>query len=166
MNCDAQYYCFLGKRKRSRLRHSRIMWFYSPYDERVRTHVIQRIFAALELCYPWGHSLHKIFNRHTMNASYKTLANVSKQIAISSSSRNIMTHRKPLRPQPRVPFPPGPAQQQPAPPPVTRSMSAQATSLTPPTLATPALAPARASSTTLHLNALCEPMWSIPAYLI
>ena len=61
------------------------MWFYPPYDERVRTHVIQRMFAALELCYPWGHRLHKIFNRHTINASYKTLANMSEQIVIHNS---------------------------------------------------------------------------------
>ena len=97
---------------------------------------------------------------------------MSKQIAIHNYNiikeynQKLATQQTP---QPRVPFPPGPPQQQPAPPPgppVTRSMSARAASLTPPTLATPAPAPARARYTPLHLNALCEPMWSIPAYLI
>ena len=140
-----------NKKRKSRPRHSRIMWFNPPYDEWVRTNVIQRMFAALERCYPRGHRLHKIFNRHTIKASYRTLANMSKQIAIHNSiiikdyNTKLATQQTP---QPRVPFPPGPPQQ-PAPPPgppVTRSMSARAASLTPPTLATPALAPARASS--------------------
>ena len=74
-----------NKKKRSRPRHNRIYWFNPPYDERVRTNVIQRMFAALERCYPRGHRLNKIFNRHTIKASYRTLANMSKQIAIHNS---------------------------------------------------------------------------------
>ena len=43
------------------------------------------MFATLERCYPQGHRLHKIFNWHTIKASYRTLANMSKQTAINNS---------------------------------------------------------------------------------
>ena len=144
-----------NKKKRSRPRHSRIFWFNPPYDERVRTNVIQRMFAALEKCYPRGHRLHKIFNRHTIKASYRTLANMQVNVQIHNSiiikeyNQKLVTQQPA---QPRVPPGPGPHHQQPAPPPgppVTRSMSARAASLTPPTLSTPAPALARASSTPL-----------------
>ena len=43
------------------------------------------MFATLERCNPQGHRLHKIFNWHTLKASYRTLANMSKQTAIQNS---------------------------------------------------------------------------------
>ena len=98
-----------NKKKRSRPRHSRIYWFNPPYDERVRTNVIQRMFASLERCYPRGHRLHNIFNRHTIKASYRTLANMSKQIAIHNSIVIKEYNNNHITQQPRVPFPLGPA---------------------------------------------------------
>ena len=139
-----------------------------PVDfKRVRTNVIRRMFAALEQCYPRGHRLHKIFNRHTIKASYRTLANMSKQIAIHNSIVIKEYNNNHITQQPRVPFPPGPPQQQPpvpAPPgpPLTRSR-ARAASVAPAPLVTPAPAPARALSTPSTVTLTVTPNTDTPS---
>ena len=90
--------------KKSRPRHKRQFWYNPPFDGRVNTHVIQRMFAALDKCYPPGHRLHNLFNRHTVKASYRTLANMSKQLAIHNSviikeyNNNLVCQQQPCVP--------------------------------------------------------------------
>ena len=67
-------------RSRSRRRRE-VIWFNAPYCMSVETKIGQRFFAILDTCFPVGHQLHRIFNRHTVQLSYRTMPNFATIIA-------------------------------------------------------------------------------------
>ena len=68
-----------GSRKRSRKRQ--IFWFNPVFCKRVETNVGAQFLKILDTTIPHGHVLHKLFNRHTVKVSYRTLGNLSKTIS-------------------------------------------------------------------------------------
>ena len=68
-----------GRRKRSRKRQ--IFWFNPVFCKRVETNVGAQFLNILDTTIPRGHVLHKLFNRHTVKVSYRTLGNLAKTIS-------------------------------------------------------------------------------------
>ena len=72
-----------GRRKRSRKRQ--IFWFNPVFCKRVETNVGAQFLNILDTTIPRGHVLHKLFNRHTVKVSYRTLGNLAKTISTHNS---------------------------------------------------------------------------------
>ena len=72
-----------GRRKRSRKRQ--IFWFNPVFCKRVETNVGAQFLKILDTTIPRGHVLHKLFNRHTVKVSYRTLGNLAKTISTHNS---------------------------------------------------------------------------------
>merc|ERR1711878_174331 len=72
-----------GRQKRSRKRQ--IFWFNPVFDKRVETNVGAQFLKILDTTIPRGHVLHKLFNRHTVKVSYRTLGNLAKTISTHNS---------------------------------------------------------------------------------
>ena len=68
-----------GRRKKSRKRQ--IFWFNPVFDKQVETNVGAEFLKILDTTIPRGHVLHKLFNRHTVKISYRTLGNLAKTIS-------------------------------------------------------------------------------------
>ena len=68
-----------GRRKRSRKRQ--ILWFNPVFCKRVETNVGAQFLKILDTTIPRGHVLYKLFNRHTVKVSYRTLGNLAKTIS-------------------------------------------------------------------------------------
>ena len=86
---------------------SREFWYNPPWDDRVSGCVIRRMFSALDECYPPGHELRSLFNRHTVRAGYRTLANMKHQVSVHNSKKMKEYNENILREQ-RVLPPPTP----------------------------------------------------------
>ena len=69
-------------RKKNRSRKRRIFWFNPPWDARVATDVGAKFLRILDSTIPRGHPLYKLFNRHTVKISYRTMGNLAKKISI------------------------------------------------------------------------------------
>ena len=67
-----------GRRKRSRKRQ--ILWFNPVFCKRVEN-VGAQFLKILDTTIPRGHVLYKLFNRHTVKVSYRTLGNLAKTIS-------------------------------------------------------------------------------------
>ena len=68
-----------GRWKKSRKRQ--IFWFNPVFDKQVETNVGAQFLTILDTTIPRGHVLHKLFNRHTVKVSYRTLGNLAKTIS-------------------------------------------------------------------------------------
>ena len=68
-----------GRQKKSRKRQ--IFWFNPVFDKQVETNVGAEFLKILDTTIPRGHVLHKLFNRHTVKISYRTLGNLAKTIS-------------------------------------------------------------------------------------
>ena len=66
---------------RRRRRRRQVIWFNAPFCRSVETKVGHRFFAILDSCFPPGHPLHRTFNRHTVQLSYRTMPSLAKVIA-------------------------------------------------------------------------------------
>ena len=64
-----------------RTRHRELIWFNPPYCMTVETRIGQKFLNILDSCFPVGHPLRRILNRHTVQLSYRTMPNLSKIIA-------------------------------------------------------------------------------------
>ena len=64
-----------------RRRRRQVIWLNAPFCLSVETKIGQRFFAILDTCFPVGHQLHRTFNRHTVQLSYRTMPSLAKIIA-------------------------------------------------------------------------------------
>ena len=62
--------------KRTRNRSRRITWFNPPYNKNVKMNVGRAFLKLLDLHFPRGSKLHKIFNRNTVKVSCSCMENV------------------------------------------------------------------------------------------
>ena len=56
-------------------------WFNPPYCMSLETKVGYKFLTILDTCFPPGNPLRRIFNRHTVQLSYRTLPNLASTIA-------------------------------------------------------------------------------------
>ena len=66
---------------RRRQRKRKVVWFNPPYCMSLKTKVGQRFLNILDSCFPTDHPLHRVFNRHTVQLSYRTMPNLAKIIS-------------------------------------------------------------------------------------
>jgi hypothetical protein len=76
------------QQRRNRKRN--ITWYNPPYSDNVSTNVGKKFLCILDKCFPPGHELHKILNRHTVKVSYSCMPNM-RQI-ISSHNKSVMNN--------------------------------------------------------------------------
>ena len=67
--------------KPRRRRRRQLIRFNAPFCRSVETKIGQRFFAILDSCFPPGHPLHRTFNRHTVQLSYRVMPSLAKVIA-------------------------------------------------------------------------------------
>ena len=54
---------------RRRRRRRSILWFNPPFCKSVKTNLGRQFLQLLDHCFPRGHALHKVLNRHTVQLS-------------------------------------------------------------------------------------------------
>ena len=64
--------------KPRRRRRRQVIRFNAPFCRSVETKIGQRFFAILDSCFLPGHPLHRTFNRHTVQLSYRTMPNLAR----------------------------------------------------------------------------------------
>ena len=72
-------------------------WFNPPYCMSLETKVGYKFLTILDTCFPPGNPLRRIFNRHTVQLSYRTLPNLASTIA-SHNAKVIADDLPPQRP--------------------------------------------------------------------
>ena len=68
-------------RPKRRSRSRQVIWFNPPYCKTVETKIGRRFLEILDTCFPVGHVLHRVLNRHTVKLSYRTMPSLQKIIA-------------------------------------------------------------------------------------
>ena len=56
------------------------MWFNPPFDASMTTKLGKVFLNILDRCFPPGHVLRRVFNRHTVQLSYRTMPNLGRII--------------------------------------------------------------------------------------
>ena len=67
--------------RRRRRRRRDILWFNPPFCKSVKSNIGRQFLQLLDRCFPRGHPLHKVLNRHTVQLSYRTMPNLGKIVA-------------------------------------------------------------------------------------
>ena len=70
-----------ASRPSKRRRRREVKWFNPPFCRSLKTKVGQRFLSILDTCFPTDHPLHRIFNRHTVQLSYRTMPSLGKIIS-------------------------------------------------------------------------------------
>ena len=68
-----------AQKKKRRRRHT--IWYNPPYCSSMTTKLGQIFLSILDECFPVGHRLRRVLNRHTVQLSYRTMPSLSKIIA-------------------------------------------------------------------------------------
>ena len=76
------------KNKKNRTRN--IIWFNPPYSSNVKTNIGNRFLELVDVCFPKGSKLNKLFNRNTVKVSYSCMPNV--KAIIDSHNKKITLH--------------------------------------------------------------------------
>ena len=64
----------------------KVTWFNPPFNLDVKTNTAAKFLRMVTRHFPKGHTLHKIFNRHTLKVSYSTTRNIAKHISKHNNS--------------------------------------------------------------------------------
>ena len=64
--------------KRNRNRQRKIVWYNPPWNANVKTNLGKKFLNIIDRCFPNGHPLHKIFNKHTLKLSYSCMPNMKR----------------------------------------------------------------------------------------
>ena len=64
-----------------RRRRRKIIWYNPPYCSSMTTKLGKTFLSILDECFPVGHPLRRVLNRHTVQLSYRTMPSLSKIIA-------------------------------------------------------------------------------------
>ena len=70
-----------GRTTSRRARRRQIIWYNPPYCSSMTTRLGQIFLSILDECFPVGHVLRRVLNRHTVQLSYRTMPSLSKIIA-------------------------------------------------------------------------------------
>ena len=75
--------------KRNRNRQRKIIWYNPPWNANVKTNLGRKFLNIIDRCFPNGHPLHKIFNKHTLKFSYSCMPNIKS--IISSHNKALLS---------------------------------------------------------------------------
>ncbi|KAL9974417.1 hypothetical protein ACROYT_G011444 [Oculina patagonica] len=75
--------------KRNRNRQRKIVWYNPPWNANVKTNLGRKFLNIIDRCFPNGHPLHKIFNKHTLKLSYSCMPNMKS--IISSHNKAVLS---------------------------------------------------------------------------
>ena len=75
--------------KRKRNRQRKITWYNPPWNANVKTNLGRKFLNIIDRCFPNGHPLHKIFNKHTLKLSYSCMPNMKS--IISSHNKALLS---------------------------------------------------------------------------
>ena len=75
--------------KRNRNRQRKTIWYNPPWNANVKTNLGRKFLNIIDRCFPNGHSLHKIFDRHTLKLSYSCMPNMKS--FISSHNKAVLS---------------------------------------------------------------------------
>ena len=67
-----------------RRRRRKILWFNPPFDASMTTKLGKVFLNILDRCFPVGHVLRRVFNRHTVQLWYRTMPNMNSIIAANN----------------------------------------------------------------------------------
>ena len=74
-----------------RNRQRNVIWYNPPYSKNVRTNVAQTFLKLIDKHFPPLNKLHKLFNRHTVRASYSCITNMKN--VIRKHNKRILTQK-------------------------------------------------------------------------
>ena len=70
------------KRRKNRREET---YFNPPWSQNVQTNIGAKFLKSVGKCFPAGHPLHSILNRHTLKVSYRTMPNMARVISKHNS---------------------------------------------------------------------------------
>ena len=76
--------------RRTKIRQRKIIWYNPPWNANVKTNLGRKFLNIVYRCFPNGHPLHKIFNKHTLNLSYSCMPNMKS--LISSHNKALLSN--------------------------------------------------------------------------
>ena len=77
-----------NKRQRKRP----VTWYNPPFNADVQTNIGRKFINIIDTCFPPTHSLHKVFNRHTLKLSYSCMPNMKQHI--DSHNRRLLSSQQ------------------------------------------------------------------------
>ena len=80
--------------KRKRNRQRKIIWYNPLWNANVKTNLGRKFLNIIDRCFPNGHPLHKIFNKHTLKLSYSCIYVFFIQKGSVSSSLSLLSSFK------------------------------------------------------------------------
>ena len=83
----------LGHRKKPNRRRKET-WFNPPWAQNVKTNIGALFLKDVDDCFPVGHPLRSILNRHTLKISYRTMPNMAQ--IISRHNAQIVKKQQPV----------------------------------------------------------------------
>ena len=75
--------------KRKRNHQRKVIWYNPPWNANVKTNLGRKFLNIIDRCFPNGHPLHKIFNKHTLKLSYSCMPNMKS--IISSHNKALLS---------------------------------------------------------------------------
>ena len=75
--------------KHKRNRQRKIIWYNPPWNANVKTNLGRKFLNIIDRCFPKGHPLHKILNKHTLKLSYSCMPNIKS--IISSHNKALLS---------------------------------------------------------------------------
>ena len=70
-------------------RQRKIVWYKPPWNANVKTNLGRKFLNIIDRCFPNGHPLHKIFNKHTLKLSHSYMPNMKS--IISSHNKALLS---------------------------------------------------------------------------
>ena len=67
----------------------KVIWYNPPWNANVKTNLGRKFLNIIDRCFPNGHPLHKIFNKHTLKLSYSCMPNMKS--IISSHNKALLS---------------------------------------------------------------------------
>ena len=64
-------------------------WYNPPWNANVKTNLGRKFLNIIDRCFPKEHTLHKIFNKHTLKLSYSCMPNIKS--IISSHNKAVLS---------------------------------------------------------------------------
>ena len=79
--------------KRKRNHQRKVIWYNPPWNANVKTNLGRKFLNIIDRCFPNGHPLHKIFNKHTLKLSYSCMPNMKSIISLHNKALLSDYHR-------------------------------------------------------------------------
>jgi len=76
--------------KCNRNRQRKIVWYNPSWNANMKTNLGRKFLNIMDRCFPNGHPLHKIFNKHTLKLSYSCILNMKS--IISSHNKALLSN--------------------------------------------------------------------------